>query len=257
MPWIGIMMPVQDAAYCVCTLHQCIHLLMCLLLAAASCKQVVLVYPQGLECDYLPEATGLLPATTSKLSRTYFDKSDPEDSEEADDTEEGQCQDGDAADGQPQAAAAGPQGGPTPRGLVKCPHEQLARMLRRRQRRWGDAALRSKAKAETIRLGLQSTKRFDKIDCAAVFIARVGETKHPLGIVQEERDSAVQRWVSSSIEVLCIACLLCCNMRRMHVTSAFSLTAVEALYACFFCECCIVLLHTATASVSHDTCTIL
>jgi hypothetical protein len=91
-------------------------------------------------------------------------------------------------------------------------------MILRRQRRWGDAALRSKAKAETIRLGLQSTKRFDKIDCAAVFIARVGETKHPLGIVQQEVDSEMHRWVSRSIDVLCMAvCLVCCNMRRMHV----------------------------------------
>jgi hypothetical protein len=163
---------------------------MCLLLAAGSCKQVLLFFPQGLSCDYVTQVPGLIPSTTSKLPPAYHDETDPED---GDDAEEGQCPDGgastsaSAAVGQPLAAAAAA----APCGPVKDPQEQHVRMVLRQQRRWGDAAMRARARADTIRLQLRN-KKLDKVDYAAVFIARVGEN-NPEGIVHEEMNGVLQR----------------------------------------------------------------
>jgi hypothetical protein len=71
------------------------------------------------------------------------------------------------------------------------------RMVLRQQRRWGDAATQAAARAEAARLGLTNARR-DKVDYAAVFIARVGEAKHPLGIVQDEQDGVQHRWAAVS-----------------------------------------------------------
>jgi hypothetical protein len=57
----------------------------------------------------------------------------------------------------------------------------------------GDTALREAATAYTVEQGLSKDRR---TNCAEVYVAHVGQTKQPMGIVQKEEQGVQKRWVS-------------------------------------------------------------
>jgi hypothetical protein len=167
--------------------------------AAASCKQVLLFYPQGMSYDYVSLVPGQLPAAANQKPQVAHGDADIEEGE-LDDSTDGPLAEGGSVRA-PRAQHAQAAAAQAQRGPVKDPIEQLERMILRRERRWGNAEAKAIARSEANRLGLTNVKK-DKTDYAAVFLARVGETKRPQGIVQNKQDGVETRCVSSSALVL-------------------------------------------------------
>ncbi|WIA36441.1 hypothetical protein OEZ86_007748 [Tetradesmus obliquus] len=154
----------------------------------AGHRWVLLFFPQGTSCDFVSQVPGQLPAAASKV-------------QQASDTDAGIFINGPmptagvsssvsaAARGQPAQAAAAAAARQEPSA-----QEQYMRMVLWQQRRHGDAAEQAAVREEIVRRGFTNARSV-KVDHAAVFIARVGESKDPRGVVQVEQDGVEHRAV--------------------------------------------------------------